>query len=147
GGQVHVLATDHAPHTLEEKEEMFDKAPPGAPNVETVYPLMFALVRRGDLPLEVLVRALSHRPAALFGLPRKGSLEVGMDADIAVFDPRERTRIRARDLHSKAGWTPFEGWEAIFPTATFLRGTLVAEGRELAEDRRGRWIPRASSAS
>ncbi|MFQ5553247.1 MAG: dihydroorotase family protein [Thermoplasmata archaeon] len=141
-GKIDVLATDHAPHTLEEKAEPFDDAPPGAPNVETVYPLMFARVRRGDLTLEVLVRALSQRPASLFGLGGKGDLEVGMDADIAVFDPRERTRIRARDLHSKAGWTPFEGWEAIFPEATFLRGTLVAEDRELANERGGRWIPR-----
>ncbi|MFQ6012788.1 MAG: dihydroorotase family protein [Thermoplasmata archaeon] len=140
-GQINVLATDHAPHTLEEKGGGFDAAPPGAPNVETVYPLMFALVRRGTLSLDVLVRTLSHRPAALFGLPGKGAFEVGMDADIAVFDPRERTRIRADDLHSRAGWTPFEDREAIFPTATFLRGVRVAEGRELAEDRRGRWIP------
>ncbi len=144
-GQIDVLATDHAPHTLEEKAEKFDTAPPGAPNVETVYPLMFGLVQRGDLSLDVLVRALCRRPAALFGLPGKGSLEVGMDADVAVFDPRERTRIRARDLHSKAGWTPFEGWEAIFPTATFLRGTLVAEARELEEDRQGQWIPLAGT--
>ncbi|MFQ5986514.1 MAG: dihydroorotase [Thermoplasmata archaeon] len=140
-GKIDVLATDHAPHTLEEKAEPFDDAPPGAPNVETVYPLMFALVRRGDLSLEVLVRALCRRPASLFGLGGKGSLEVGMDADIAVFDPRERTRIRAGDLHSKAGWTPFEGWEAIFPEATFLRGTLIAEDRELANGRGGRWLP------
>ncbi len=145
-GQIDVLATDHAPHTLEEKAEKFDTAPPGAPNVETVYPLMFGLVQRGELPLDVLVHTLSRRPAALFGIPGKGSLEVGMDADIAVFDPRARTRIRARDLHSKAGWTPFEGWEAIFPTATFLRGTLVAEEGELEEDRQGQWIPLAETA-
>ncbi|MFQ5907371.1 MAG: dihydroorotase [Thermoplasmata archaeon] len=142
-GQIDVLATDHAPHTFEEKAGTFDRAPPGAPNVETVYPLMFALVRRGDLPLEVLVQALGRRPATLFGLRGKGALDVGMDADLAVFDPRERRRIRARDLHSRAGWTPFEDWEAIFPQATFVRGTLVAEGGELANERAGRWIPRS----
>ncbi|MFQ5918975.1 MAG: dihydroorotase [Thermoplasmata archaeon] len=140
-GRIDVLATDHAPHTLEEKAQKFDVAPPGAPNVETVYPLMFARVQRGELPLDVLVRTLSRRPAALFGLRGKGALEVGMDADIAVFDPRNRTPVHARDLHSKAGWTPFEGWEGIFPTATFVRGTLVAEGGELEEDRQGQWIP------
>ncbi|MDX1534749.1 MAG: dihydroorotase family protein, partial [Thermoplasmata archaeon] len=140
GGSVQVLATDHAPHTLDEKTQPFDQAPPGAPNVETVYPLMFALVQRGELGLDVLVRTLCRQPATLFGLRGKGALEVGQDADITVFDPRARTTIRARDLHSKAGWSPFEGREAIFPTATFLRGTLVAEARELEAARQGRWI-------
>jgi dihydroorotase len=99
------------------------------------------LVQQGELSLDVLIQTLCRRPAALFGLQGKGALEVGMDADIAVFDPRARTTVRGEDLHSKAGWTPFEGWEAIFPTATFLRGRLIANGRELEEDRQGQWIP------
>ncbi|MFQ5839042.1 MAG: dihydroorotase family protein, partial [Thermoplasmata archaeon] len=108
-GRIDVLASDHAPHTLGEKED-FLTAPPGAPNVETLYPMMFALVRRGRLSLEVLVRALCRRPAELFGLRGKGTIEVGADADIVVFDPRKMSKVRADDLHYRCGWTPFEGW-------------------------------------
>lgn len=139
-GRIDVLASDHAPHTLEEKSG-FARAPPGAPNVETTYPMMMSMVKRGRLPLGVLVRALCSRPAELFGLRGKGTIEVGADADIAVFDPREVTEIRAEDLHYKCGWTPFEGWEAVFPKATFLRGVLVARDRELEEERAGRCLP------
>ncbi len=137
---VDVLASDHAPHTLEEKEE-FSTAPPGAPNVETMYPLMFNLVKQGKLPLDVLVRALCSRPAQLFSLRGKGAIRRGADADLVVFDPREATKISGEELHYKCGWTPFEGWEAIFPKATFLRGNLIARDGELVEDRTGKGLP------
>ncbi len=139
-GRIDVLASDHAPHTSGEKED-FSTAPPGAPNVETTYGLMLNLVRQGKLSLEVLVSALCSRPAKLFGLGGKGTFHVGGDADVVVFDPREVTRVTSEDLHYKCGWTPFEGWDAIFPKATFLRGKLIARDRELEEDRAGRWIP------
>lgn len=139
-GRIDVLASDHAPHTAEEKAE-FATAPPGAPNVETLYPLMMALVKRGKLSLDVLVRAIAHRPAALFGLRGKGRLEVGQDADLAVFDPTRIDAVRDEDLHSRCGWSPFAGWEAVFPAATLLRGTVVARDRHLETGRRGRWLP------
>ncbi|MCJ2519972.1 MAG: dihydroorotase family protein [Candidatus Thermoplasmatota archaeon] len=139
-GRIDVLASDHAPHTLEEKEE-FSTAPPGAPNVETTYALMFRMVKRGKLSLKTLVSALCSRPAELFGLGSKGGIRVGGDADIVVFNPREVVKVRSEDLHYKCGWTPFEGWEAIFPKATFLRGVLVARERELERARKGRWLP------
>ncbi len=139
-GQIHTLASDHAPHTLEEKEE-FSSAPSGAPNVETMYPMMFHLVRRGRLSLQVLVDAIASRPAKLFGMKGKGALRVGNDADVAVFDPRDVVKVRGDDLHYKCGWTPFEGWEAIFPKATILRGNIIARDRELELDRIGRSLP------
>lgn len=139
-GRIDVLASDHAPHTLEEKAD-FAAAPPGAPNVETLVPLLLARVRRGLLDLDVLVRAVATRPAALFNLGGKGGLEVGKDADVAVFDPRRTVKVRADALHSRCGWTPFEGWEAVFPEATFLRGLLVARDGRLEADRQGRPLP------
>lgn len=139
-GHLPLLASDHAPHTLEEKED-FATAPPGAPNVETLYPLLLPFVRRGRLPLEVLVNALATTPARRFGLGTKGALEVGRDADVVVVDPRQIRRITPERLHSKCGWSPFEGWEAIFPHAVFLRGTLIAREGELEEGRQGRPLP------
>lgn len=138
-GRIDILASDHAPHTLEEKEH-FPSAPPGAPNVETMYPLLFYLVRRGSLSLEVLVDAICSKPARLFGLKGKGEFRVGGDADVAVFDPRHVERVRGEDLHYRCGWSPFEGWQAIFPKATFLRGELIIKDRELERPRYGRWV-------
>ncbi len=137
-GRIDVLASDHAPHTLEEKEH-FPSAPPGAPNVETMYPMLFHLVRRGRLSLEVLVNAICARPARLFGLKGKGEFRVGGDADVAVFDPRNVDRVKGEDLHYRCGWSPFEGWEAIFPRATFLRGELIFRDGELQRPPYGRW--------
>lgn len=138
-GRIDVLASDHAPHTLEEKGH-FPSAPPGAPNVETMYPMMFHLARKGSLSLEVLVNAICSRPARRFGLSGKGEFRLGGDADVVVFDPRVVTKVKGDDLHYRCGWTPFEGWEAVFPKATFLRGELIARDGELEQARRGKWV-------
>ncbi len=138
-GRIDLLASDHAPHTLEEKEH-FSSAPPGAPNVETMYPMMFHLVRKGRLSLEVLINALCSTPAKLFGLPGKGGFRTGGDADVVVFDPQAVTKVKADELHYRCGWTPFEGWEAIFPEATFLHGEIIARDGELERPRQGRWM-------
>ncbi len=137
--RVDVLASDHAPHTLEEKED-FATAPAGMPGVETLYPLSLALVRRGELDLGRLMEAVAARPAALFGLTSKGSLEEGKDADFIVVDPRAIERIRGEALHSRCGWTAFEGREAIFPRAVFLRGEAIVEDGQMITPRRGRFV-------
>lgn len=138
-GRIPVLASDHAPHTEEEKEG-FSTAPPGAPNVETTYPLMLRLVKEGSLSMDVLLRALCREPARLFGLRGKGALRVGGDADVVVVDPRDVRRVQGDRLHTKCKWSPFEGREAIFPQAVFLRGTLVAEEGELVTPPTGQWL-------
>lgn len=136
-GRIDMLGSDHAPHTIEDKEQEFDIAPSGVPGVETTVPMMLALMKRGTLPIEVLVSAMAERPASRFNL-NKGRLEVGRDADLMVFDPRAAAPIKVNNLHSKCGWTPFEGWEAIFPHMVFVRGELVVEDGELAGERAGR---------
>ncbi len=136
-GGIDVIASDHAPHTIEEKEEPFDHAPSGVPGVETSLPLMLAQVKKGNLPMERLVSAMMEKPAEILGV-NKGRIEVGMDADLIVLDMKNMSSIRADDLHSKCGWTPFEKWEGIFPMATFVRGELVARDRELQETNKGR---------
>ncbi|MDD1769849.1 MAG: dihydroorotase [Methanomassiliicoccales archaeon] len=136
-GKVDMLATDHAPHTVEEKEEDFDIAPSGVPGVETSIPMMMALVKQDVVPLRVLIEASAERPASVFGL-NKGKIEVGRDADLNIFDTRQIGSISARRLHSKCGWTPYEGREAVFPRATFLRGMMLTEDGSIVGERAGR---------
>ncbi|HXZ23595.1 MAG TPA: dihydroorotase [Methanomassiliicoccales archaeon] len=136
-GRIDMLASDHAPHSIEDKEQEFDAAPSGVPGVETMLPLMMALVKRDTISLAQLVSMSSERPSEIFGL-NKGRIEVGRDADLNVFDPREVVPISKRRLHSKCGWTPYEGFDAIFPKATFLRGMMLTEDGSLVGERMGR---------
>ena len=136
-GKVDMLASDHAPHGHDEKAGDFDNAPSGVPGVETSVPIMMAMVKRGLVPLERLVSAACQRPAEIFGI-RKGIIEVGRDADLMVVDPKNVTEIKTKHLHSKCGWTPYEGFEAIFPTAVFLRGMELVESNTLVGERKGR---------
>ncbi len=140
-GDIPMLATDHAPHAQYEKERGFGEAPSGVPGVETGFAMMMALVKRSFLSLEVLLKAACYTPSRTFGL-NKGEIAEGRDADLVVIDPREVVRISARDLHSKCGWTPYEGREAIFPQAAFIRGALVLKDGEAIE-RIGKEVPNA----
>ncbi|MFQ5909427.1 MAG: dihydroorotase family protein [Thermoplasmata archaeon] len=125
-GGIDVIASDHAPHTLEEKESDFDFAPDGMPGVETMIPLLLERVRLRSLSLERFVNVVSERPAELLSL-EKGRIEVGYDADMIVVDLKKPRKIRADELHSKCGWTPFEGRKGIFPSTTILRGERIVE--------------------
>ncbi|MCU0850556.1 MAG: dihydroorotase [Candidatus Thermoplasmatota archaeon] len=127
---IDILESDHAPHTLEEKNVDFDSAPSGVPGVETLYPLMLAAVIKGQLTLDTLLWMLCERPAQLLHLP-KGKLEVGRDADFIVVDMKKTQMISGENLHSKCGWTPFEGYPAIFPSLLFIRGEQVIDDHQL----------------
>lgn len=137
GGKFDMIGSDHAPHTIEDKEQEFDAAPSGMPGVETTVPMMLAMVKKGSLPLEVLVKAMAERPAEIFGL-NKGFIEEGRDADLIVVDPRSMSGIKVNNLHSKCGWTLYEGRDAIFPHATYVRGSVVVEDGAIAGEREGR---------
>lgn len=137
-GRFDIIASDHAPHTLDDKEEEFDFAPSGVPGVETMVPLMLQHVKDRHLTLLDVVRRLCETPASIYGI-RKGRIAEGYDADLMVVDMVEgTTRIGAKRLHSKCGWTPYEGMDAIFPKAVFLRGVLMAENGSQVGDRMGR---------
>ncbi|MFB6206269.1 MAG: dihydroorotase [Haloglomus sp.] len=129
-GTVDVVATDHAPHTREEKNAGIWDAPSGVPGVETALPLLLAAARDGLLSYERVRDVTAANPAEIFGLPRKGRIEEGRDADLVLVDPSETRSIRGLDLHSKCGWTPFEGFEGVFPEWTVLRGSVVYDGGE-----------------
>jgi dihydroorotase-like cyclic amidohydrolase len=128
-GVIDMLATDHAPHTVPEKTDPnVWQCCCGFPGVETAVPLMLTEVAAGRLELSHYVRLASMNPAKAWGLfPRKGALQVGSDADIAIVDLAREGRVRADTLHSKSKITPFEGRPLRgLPVATLVRGRLVA---------------------
>ena len=137
GGTFDIVASDHAPHTIEEKREEFQYAPSGMPGTETMVPLLLHLVEENHLDIGGVVRRVCARPGELFGIP-KGKIAEGYDADLMVVDFSSCISIRADHLHSKCGWTAFEGMPAIFPKAVFVRGELVIENGEQVGERIGR---------
>ncbi|AZQ15099.1 dihydroorotase [Halorubrum sp. PV6] len=126
-GDVDVVATDHAPHTVAEKRHGLTEAPSGVPGVETLYPLLLEAVRKGNLTLERVRDVVAANPASIFGLEAKGRIEPGADADLVVVDLTNPREIEAGALHGAAGWTPFEGLLGVFPELTTVRGTVVYE--------------------
>lgn len=148
GGSVDVVASDHAPHTLDEKFESFRDAPPGIAGVETSLPLLHTLVDRGKLSLSRMVEAMCSSPAEVFGLRNeegvlKGTLRSGADADLVALDQDEKWEIRGEDLHGKTKFTPFEGVEVVGkPFLTLVRGEIVfRDGEIVGEEGHGRFIP------
>lgn len=145
-GQIDLISTDHAPSTLEQKlEHDIWTCHFGLPGVETTLPLLLTAVHDGKLTLEDVVRVYSETPARLWGVyPRKGALCVGSDADIVLVDPSATYILHNEDMHSKAGWTPYDGMRVTGrPVMTLVRGTVVAEhGKLIAEPGVGRFIQR-----
>lgn len=129
-GSIEVMASDHAPHTREEKAADVRIAPSGVPGVETMIPLMFKAVADNKLTLQRFIDMTSENPARIFGISGKGRISEGYDADLMFIDPSNVRLIKAPDLHSKAGWTPYEGFEAIFPRAVMQRGNLLLDDKE-----------------
>lgn len=134
-GLIDILASDHAPHTLEEKES--DDPPAGLPGVETSLSLMLDAVDRGKVRLAKFLQIFAENPARRFGLARKGRIEVGRDADLVVVDLERWGRVARGELATKCGWSPYEsfdlkGWALL----TFVRGEPVyrSEAIELPND-------------
>lgn len=129
-GLIDIFESDHAPHTEEEKNVSFHDAPAGLPGVETMYPLLLAAFKEEQITLDRLLMMLCERPAKLLNLP-KGTLDVGHDADFIIVDLKKTETITAEHLHSKCGWTPFEGRQGIFPSLVFIRGERVIDDHQL----------------
>ena len=150
-GSLDLVATDHVPDRMAvEKAEAgagvaFDRISNGAPGIETLLTLLYSEgVARGRLTVERMVDLLSTTPAARFGLPRKGALEVGRDADVVVFDPSAHRTIRATDLHHTSDYTPYEGLEVTGAVRdVFVRGDpVVTDGAFVGRRGFGRFIER-----
>ena len=127
------IATDHAPHTLEEKRSA--RPPMGTPGLETMLPLLLTAAHDGRLTLQDIARLCCEGPADIYGISRKGRIERGYDADLTLVDPNDAWVIGERPLWTKCNWTPFAGWPARGSVKqVFLRGRLAfAGGRIVAE--------------
>lgn len=123
-GTIDVIATDHAPHATQEKQQDFTEAPFGIVGLETALSLTLGLVEEGVLTLEQAVTKLTSAPAAAFGLP-KGTLAVGADADLTLVDPNEQWEVDPGKFRSKSRNTPFGGWKVKGRAKTTLVGGRV----------------------
>ena len=148
-GMVDTVASDHAPWALADKLDPDRDATDlrqGVADLETCLPMLFSAgVLGGALTLERFVAVTSTTPAKLFGLyPRKGTIAVGSDADLVVWDPTEVREVDGASMHSRADYSPYDGWQVTgWPRWTISRGEVVAEGRQvLAEPGRGRLVRR-----
>ena len=122
-GLVDTIGTDHAPHTLEEKDE---KVTFGIPGVETAMPLMLDAVNQGKITLEKLVEMYSTTPAKIFDLKGKGKIAEGYDADIIIVDMDAEYTLRNEDIVSRCGWTPFDGKQVRgMVETTIVNGNVV----------------------
>ena len=126
-GTIDVIATDHAPHATQEKQQGFTEAPFGIVGLETALSLTLALVEEGVLSLESAIEKLSAAPARAFGLA-KGTLAVGADADVVIIDPQAQWDVDPVKFRSKSRNTPFAGWKLKgLVMTTFVAGRLVFE--------------------
>jgi dihydroorotase len=132
-GTVDIVATDHAPHTRDEKDASIWDAPSGVPGVETALPLLLEEARKGTISYERVRDVTAANVAEIFDLPSKGRIAEGNDADLVLVAPDDSVSIRGGKLHSKCGWTPFDGKQAVFPELTMVRGTVVYHDGEFAE--------------
>jgi len=128
-GTIDIIATDHAPHTAEEKANGLERAPFGIVGLETAFPLLYThLVLTGELTLAELVEKMTRKPAEIFGLPY-GRLEEGAPADLTVIDLDEEKEIDPGTFASKGKNTPFAGWRCKgWPTLTMTAGKIVYQG-------------------
>ena len=128
-GTIDAIATDHAPHAVQEKQLEFDTAPFGIVGFETALPLTLALVQEGVLTLETAISKLTVEPARVFGL-NKGTLAPGADADVTLINPDAVWVVDPTKFHSKSRNTPFAGWNVRGKVmATVVGGIVVYETR------------------
>jgi dihydropyrimidinase len=143
-GLIDVIASDHAPKHKKTDDD-FSSAPIGSPSSETILPVTYQRgVNEGRLDLNTLIRALSEMPAKIFGLyPQKGVLQVGSDADLVVFDPKEKQTITQATQHSNAPYSLYEGFECLgSSTIVMQRGEIIVKDGELKSQRgRARFLP------
>lgn len=136
GGTISLMGSDHAPHTVAEKDRRPLEVAPGMPQLETALPVMLDMVNQGRTSVDRVVEAYAEAPARLHGLyPRKGTLAVGADADFNVLDMDRTVTVDPDSFESTARYSPFEGCELTgMPVLTYQRGRKIAEGMHVVND-------------
>ncbi len=136
--KIDVVATDHAPHTWEEKNNVYTKAPSGAPLVQHSLQVMFENFKTGKISLEKLVEKMCHNPAIIFEIEKRGFIKEGYKADLVLINPNKETTVSKENILYKCGWSPLEGetfHSAI--THTFVNGFLAYENGKVSEEKHG----------
>jgi dihydroorotase len=140
-GRIDMIATDHAPHTVEEKSRGYWEAPSGIPSVQHSLPVMFTLAGQGILTLETLVERMCHAPARRFGITERGFLRTGYKADIAIVDPevkdsagRPGWTVTPENILCKCGWSPWEGVRlGAKVVCTIVGGRIAWDGERVSD--------------
>jgi len=131
-GRITLIATDHAPHTAEEKAQSYFKAPSGLPVIQHSLLMMLELVARGELDYKTVVHRMCHAPAQRFGVKDRGYVREGAYADLVLVDPKTPTTVTKESLLYKCGWSAFEGQEFSHSiVATWVNGELAYENGQL----------------
>ncbi|MBD1260409.1 dihydroorotase [Maribacter polysiphoniae] len=134
--RIDVIATDHAPHTLEEKNNVYTQAPSGGPLVQHALPAMLQKYHEQVLSLEKLVEKMCHNPAVLFDIDKRGFIREGYYADLVLVDLDDPWKVTKENIAYECGWSPFE--ETVFTskiTHTFVNGHLAYEHGEFSKQR------------
>lgn len=132
--RIDVVATDHAPHTLEEKQQMYTMAPSGGPLVQHAVVAMFEAFHQGKISVEKIVEKMAHNPAKIFKIEKRGFVKVGYYADLVIVNPNMPWNVSKDNILAKCGWSPFEG-ETFRSriTHTFVNGQLVYQNFKVNE--------------
>jgi len=136
--RIDVIATDHAPHTLEEKNQVYTKAPSGGPLVQHAVVAMFEAFHQGKISIEKIVEKMAHNPAKIFKIEKRGFLKVGYYADMVIVNPAKPWSVKKENILYKCGWSPFEG--TTFKSRishTFVNGQLVFQNSKVSEIKAG----------
>ena len=138
-GVIDFIATDHAPHTLEEKVQPYPNSPSGMPGVETSLPLMLTQAMQGRCTLAQVVRWMSTAVAEAYCIPNKGAIAPGYDADLVLVDLQSYRPVLREELQTKCGWSPFEGWQLTgWPAVTIVGGQVAYNRGKFDEQVRGK---------
>ena len=136
--RIDVIATDHAPHTAEEKNNVYTKCPSGAPLVQHSLVVMLENYKNGKISLEKIVEKMAHNPAILFKVEKRGFVREGYKADLVLVDLNQDWTVSKDNLLYKCGWSPLEGMNFHSKvTHTFVNGHLVYDNGTIAEEKFG----------
>ncbi|MGL5033130.1 MAG: amidohydrolase family protein, partial [Microcystaceae cyanobacterium] len=137
-GVIDFIATDHAPHTLEEKAKPYPHSPSGMPGVETSLPLMLTQAIAGRCTVAQVSNWMSNAVAKAYQIPNKGLIKVGYDADLVLVDLKNYHPVLREEVQSKCGWNSFEGWELTgWPVITWVNGQKAYERGQFYDQVRG----------
>ena len=136
--RIDIIATDHAPHTLEEKSNKYLKCPSGAPLVQYSLSVMFEYFKKGKITLEKIVEKMCHNPAILFEIEKRGYVKEGYKADLVLINPNAEITVSTENIFSKCGWSPLEN-ETFHSeiTHTFVNGFLAYENGKVSPEKHG----------